>query len=169
MDASSGPAGFLRGGYRSFEPVENVPWMISEEEAEIGFKECMQEEPKPGQMRGIWNVYIFSWTSHGEALLEEANNAGVQLILVQEANLGVAGIRGASQWAQRMGWSIRATPKRDGCGRGGTLIALKEPAAFGAADSPTTSSKSIAHGRGRGAITCESKFDGGMTLHWEAT
>ena len=82
-------------------------------------------------MRTIWSINISSWYSRGEKLMEEAMAHGVHALVVQESNLSLHAVRGAANQAQRLGWTLKAThaPRH---GRGGVLVAVRDPASIGA-------------------------------------
>ena len=108
-----------------------MPGLVERDVADAFLKETRKDEVQPSHMRNIWSINISSWFSHGEALLEEAENHQVHALLVQESGLTDHSIRGAAQWITRMGLSMKAVPKPTH-GKGGVMILVKEPEVLGA-------------------------------------
>ncbi|OLP86539.1 Glutamine--fructose-6-phosphate aminotransferase [isomerizing] [Symbiodinium microadriaticum] len=83
--------------------------------------------PGPLPLR-VWSHNVSSWHRHGLDLLEQASDANVQALILQECNITAASLPSVSHTVQRQGWQMACVPK-PGSRKGGVAVLVQRPLA----------------------------------------
>ena len=83
--------------------------------------------PGPMPLR-VWSHNVSSWHRHGLDLLEQASDANVQVLILQECNITAASLPSVSHTVQRQGWQMACVPK-PGSRKGGVAVLVQRPLA----------------------------------------
>ena len=105
---------------RKLPPLQATIWI-----KDLTMDEDVEEHPGPSTE--LWSCNVGSFFTHGSPLLELADKKGVDVVALQEVNLGKQSIPGVARCCARRGWQFAAVPKPCLRGKGGVGIAVRSP------------------------------------------